>query len=893
MQLNPINSRQTCRIIAVLIILTALFLPVSLYSQPHSILLNQNWKAKRTTEVVADGSQISSPSWQPVGWMEAVVPGTILTTLLHNKQIPDPFFGLNNTKIPDVYLTGRDHYTYWFITDFESPAAGEGDQVWLNFRGINYFAEIFLNGKRVNTTTHQGMYLREKHLVTPWLLKGKTNRLAVWVAPPDPVGNPNGGQGGDGTIARNVTMQCTAGWDWICSIPDRNTGIWDQVSLEITGSVDLRNPYIETRVPGVRIPDGKQNPAFLTATFELKNVTGQPVKGIASAEVDGQKLVQNITLQPGEDKLVTFKEIEIKNPLLWWPNGVGNHPLYPLKLSFTGADGTLLDSETIPVGIRETGHSFDSKMRTQVFTINGQKIFIKGGNWIASDALLRLSPERYEAEIRLHAGMNMNMIRVWGGGLTERPEFYDACDRYGILVWQDLWVSGDCNGEWLDPKKLDSQERRKAYPDDHQLFLNSVADQVKMLRNHPSLYMWCGGNETYPPKDILDVLEKDILSSLDPKRFFLDMSISPKLMTNEQGRTGDGPYGILEPADMFTKKSFPFNPEIGSVGMPNFDGLKKIIPSEEMRVPRTPNGTGSWEYHKYHSFHEFPDRYGKVKGIEDYCLKAQIVSYDQYRSLQEAFNYKMWDWYSGMLIWKNQNPWTALRGSFYDYYLDYQGGYFGYRHAAVPLHIQLNLNDSSICVINQTTRNTGKINAVIRLFDLHGKQVSERKEPVILEAQSTKLLGKVVLPSGGNGIYFLRLQLLDEINSELDENFYWLTAKPKSYEALNELTLVKLQVSTEKSENGKAPEQGNAGKGQMIVTISNPGMETAFFIRLKVVDDKGELVLPCYLDENFFTLLPGESRKVKLDITKAFNRNTSGKKLSVEGWNIEPQNIYL
>lgn len=882
MQLNPAFSRLTGRIAAVLIILITLFLPVSLFAQPRNILLNQNWKAKRAMEVVADGSQISSPSWQPVGWMEAIVPGTILTTLLHNKQIPDPFFGLNNTKIPDVYLTGRDYYTYWFLTDFELPAFGEGDQVWLNFRGINYFAEIFLNGKRVNTTTHQGMYLREKFLITPYLLKGKSNRLAVWVAPPDPVGNPNGGQGGDGTIARNVTMQCTAGWDWICSIPDRNTGIWDQVSLEISGSVDLKNPYVETRVPGVRSPEGKQNPAFITASFELKNVTGKPVKGVASAEFDGQKLIQNITLQPGEDKLVTFKEIEIKNPRLWWPNGVGEHTLYPVGLIFTDDFGTVLDHETFPVGIRETGHSFNTKLRAQVFTVNGQKIFIKGGNWIASDALLRLSPERYEAEVRLHAGMNMNMIRVWGGGLTERPEFYNACDKHGILVWQDLWVSGDCNGEWQDPKKLDSQERRKAYPDDHQLFLTSVADQVKMLRNHPSLFMWCGGNETYPPKDILDALEKDILPILDPKRYFLDMSISPKLMTNEQGRTGDGPYVILEPADMFIKKSYPFNPEIGSVGIPNFDGLKKIIPSEEMKVPRMPNGTGSWEYHKYHSFHEFPDRYGRVKGIEDFCLKTQIVSYEQYRSLQESFNYKMWDWYSGMLIWKNQNPWTALRGSFYDYYLDYQGGYFGYRHAAFPLHIQLNLNDSSICVINQTIRNTGKISAVIRLFDLHGKLVSESKKPVILEAQETKLLDKVVLPVGGNGLYFLRLQLLDAQNKELDENFYWLTAKAKSYEALNELTQVKLALTTERNE-----------KDQQIINVGNPGKETAFFIRLKVVDEKGELVLPVYLEENFFTLLPGESRKVKLDVTKAFNGKAPVKKLSVEGWNIEPQNINL
>ncbi len=851
-------------------------------AQPRQIPLNDHWKAKRAMDEVADGNQISSPGFQTVGWMEAIVPGTVLTTLLQNKQIPDPFFGMNNTKIPDVSSTGRDYYTYWFYKEFELPELARGEQVWLNFRGINYFAEIFLNGKRVNTTTHRGMYLREKYLITSILRPGKTNKLAVWVAPPDPVGIPNGGQGGDGTIARNLTMQCAAGWDWICSVPDRNTGIWDQVSLEITGGVDVKNPYVEARVPGIRTPGEKQNPAFITTTVELKNATDKTFSGIATAEVEGRKAAQNVTLLPHEEKSVRFTEIEIKNPNLWWPNGVGEHPLYPVKFSFTSTDGTIQDSETVRTGIRETGHYFDPKLRAQVFTVNGQKIFIKGGNWIASDMLLRLTPERYESEVRLHAGMNMNMIRVWGGGLTERPEFYDACDKYGILVWQDLWVSGDCNGEWQDPLKKDSQDRRKAYPDDHTLFQTAVVDQVKMLRNHPSLFLWCGGNETYPPKDILDALEQEIFPAYDPKRFILGKSTSPNLMTNEKGDTGDGPYGILEPVDMFTKRSYPFNPEIGSVGIPNFDGLKKIIPSEEMRVPRTPNGSGSWAYHKYHSFRDFPDRYGKIRGIEDYCMKAQIVSYDQYRSLQEAFNYKMWDWYSGMLIWKNQNPWTALRGSFYDYYLDYQGGYFGYKHAAVPFHIQLNINDSTVCVVNQTVKKFNGATAVIRLFDLHGKLLSEQKEPLSMEAQSTKLLPKISLPRTDNGLCFLRLQLLDEKNSELDENFYWLTTKSKSYEALNELSVVKLQVSTEKQDNGN-----------LLLHIDNPGKETAFFIRLKVVDKKGELVLPVFLDENYFTLLPGETRKVTLDLKNRFGSPEGPFRLSTEGWNIESNTINL
>lgn len=858
---------------------------VAIYSdltaQPSSsFLLHDNWKAKRATDVLADGTEITSSSFKPEGWIEATVPGTVLTTLLNNKQIPDPFFGMNNNLIPDVHDTGRDYYTYWFYNEFEVPEIKEDQQVWISFRGINYFADIFLNGKRININTHQGMYLREKYLITPYLNKGKPNRLAVWVAPPDPVGNPNGGQGGDGTIGRNVTMQFTAGWDWICPVRDRNTGIWDQVKVEITGTVDLRNPFVEMRVSGVREPGPKQQPAFLKPSAELVNPSGTAVQGTLTVYVEGQTKSVKVTLNPHEVKTASIPEFKIENPRLWWPNGMGDQPLYKVKFDFIVQSGVNLDSEEVTVGIRETGNYWDEKIRSKVFTVNGQKVFIKGGNWIASDMLLRLSKERYEAEVRLHAGMNMNMIRVWGGGLTERPEFYEACDKYGILVWQDLWISGDCNGEWNDPTKKESQARRKAYPDNHDLFLESAIDQIKMLRNHPSLYLWCGSNETLPVADILKALEEDIFPRYDPGRYFLEYSTSPKLMTNSIGGVGDGPYGIREPEKIFTERSFPFNPETGSIGIPNFDGLRKFMPEDEMVPPQGPRPGRSWQYHKYLPLMDFPDRYGKVKDIRDFCFKAQLVSYEQYRALQEGFNYKMWDWYAGMLVWKNQNPWTALRGSFYDYYLDYQGGYFGYKHAATPVHIQLNLNDSVVCVLNQTALKTNPLTARILLYDMHGKLLSEQKNDVTLQAHDLVLLNKVILPKNTDEVFFLKLQLTDR-EKVLDENLYWLSNKQHSYEKLNDLE--KVTVTTEITKSGD---------GQSVIKISNQKNETAFFIRLKVINGDNDLVLPAYFTENYFTLLPDDEKKITLDLSAGkANGGLNNLRLVIEGWNVLPEEI--
>ena len=858
--------------ISILILSNLLFLP--LFSQPSELILKDGWKAKRATDVLIDGTQITSGGFKPEGWINATVPGTILTTLLNNRLVPDPFFGMNNTLIPDIYDTGRDYYTYWFYNEFEIPEITEDREVWLCFRGINYFAEIFLNGKRINKSTHEGMFLREKYLITPNLNKDKLNKLAVWVAPPDPAGNAYSGQGGDGTIGRNVCMQFTAGWDWICPICDRNTGIWDKVTIEITGKADLRNPFVETIVPGTRLPGEKQTPALLRVSSEIVNASLGQLDGIVKITFGDYTSSEKISLEPDEVRIFRFRDIKVDNPRLWWPNGMGEQPLYNITVDLADLSGKTLDSENVTFGIRQTGNYFDEQIKARVFTVNGQKIFIKGGNWIASDALLRLSDERYDAEIKYHAGMNMNMIRVWGGGLTERPEFYNACDKYGILVWQDIWITGDCNGEWNDQTKKDSQARRKSYPDDHRLFLESLTDQIRLLRNHPSLYLWCGGNETYPPPDILEALKNEIFPKFDPDRFFLDKSTSPVLMTNEKGGTGDGPYGIREPERIFTEKSFPFNPETGSIGIPNYEGLIKIIPENELVPPRSGRPSGSWQYHKYLSLADFPDRYGKVKDIRDFCFKAQIVSYEQYRALQEGFNYKMWDWYSGMLVWKNQNPWTALRGSFYDYYLDCNGGYFGYRHGAEPVHIQLNLNDSSVCVVNQTPNTIKGVIASILLYDLHGKQLSESHISVNLNPDEKILTERIGLPGRDDEIYFLKLKLEDN-SGIIDDNLYWLSAKPHSYERLNELKKINIIA---KSDSGPG--------GQINISVSNPTDEPAFFLRLKVIGVDGELVSPAFFSDNYFTLMPGETKAVIMELqNEVFEHQQDDLKLEIEGWN--------
>ena len=201
--------------------------------------LNSGWKCKKATEVKKDGEAISNSSFSIDRWMPAIVPGTVLTTLLKNNLVPDPDYGMNNEKIPDIFNTGNDYYTYWFALDFSEKLPGNHEEVWLEFRGVNYGCNIFLNGHPLNQEIHKGMFLRQTYRVTPFLSRDGNNRLAVIVYPPDPPGNPNGGQGGDGWIGRNVAHQYVAGWDWIQPVRDRNTGIWDKVYIERTGTVNI------------------------------------------------------------------------------------------------------------------------------------------------------------------------------------------------------------------------------------------------------------------------------------------------------------------------------------------------------------------------------------------------------------------------------------------------------------------------------------------------------------------------------------------------------------------------------------------------------------------------------------------------------------------------------
>jgi mannosylglycoprotein endo-beta-mannosidase len=870
------------------IVIVGLLIHCSLMLQAQNTYeLNKGWQCMNIAKVKDSGEKLSSPSYKISGWMPATVPGTVLTTLLNNKLIPDPFYGMNNNKIPDIYVTGRDHYTYWFVTDFKEKTSSANEQVWLNFRGVNYGCDIYLNGKKLTKKTHFGMYLRQTYNITSLLASDVNNRLAVVVYPPDPVGNPNGGQGGDGTIARNVSHQYTAGWDWIQPIRDRNTGIWDKVTVEKTQSIRLSNPHVITFVPGKRMPGEAQQPVIIKASAEVENPTSAIITGTLQYKIQGDVIKKEVSLQPKSTIEIQLPDYTLAHPILWWPSGYGDQYLYPVEFEFINGSSQVLDNKKLQIGVREVQTCWNEHTRSRQVMVNGQKIFIKGGNWIISDAMLRFTDERYDAEIRFHRDMNLNLIRIWGGALTERPEFYDACDRYGMLVFQDFWNSGDCNGRWVDPMKKDDQWTRRNYPDDHQLFIQSVVDQVKMIRNHASLALYCGGNEIVPPVDIFHAMKDSIMPKLDGTRYFFSYSNSDSMSYNAIGGNGDGPYTI-QPLSLFWEtRTFPFNSEVGNVGTGDYESLERFIPKEHMVIPQYATGKidSLWDYHKDIGYGSYIDAYGKPADIKDFGNKAQLVNFDQYRALIEGFSSHAWDWYTGTIIWKTQNPWTALRGQMYDYYLDPNACLYALHHASEMLHGMCNPVDGMVMTVNNAFNSWHDVMLQVKTIDFSGKEslISQAFcdiSPTSVQKYFSvkKEMDALKEKKGG----FLVVRLLNTKKEVLSDNLYWLSDASGNYTGLQQLSKVQVKVEVKK-----------VGEGKIQVKVSNPANgPVAFFNRISLINQQtGKRILPVFYSDNYISVLPGEHQVITMEYMPS---RVNGKiSVAIVGTNVEEQRISI
>ena len=869
-----------------------------------------------------DGETVSSGAFSPRDWLPVQVPSTVLRALVANNVYPDPYVGMNNMRIPDAsdefnrrfdlarfsHLPGQANpwsKPWWYRAEFQLPQLPRGTRVWLNFEGINYRADVWLNGQQIAGSENVvGMFEMFTFPVTDFVRPGQRNVLAVRIHPLDEPGlpadpqltvfgpfGPNGGPTGD--IGKNVTMQSSVGWDWIPAVRDRNMGIWQDVFLSFTGPVDLRFPHIVTDLP---LPDTR--PAKLSVSAELWNTSEEPVSGtlevnIRNANGPDIEIRRSVTLNAASDTLITlspedYSQLTIEDPLLWWPNTYGEPHLYELELEFTTASG-LSDRETLAIGIREVGSdvtSVDGWLRRD-FTVNGRRIQIKGGAWVP-DMLLARDRQRYLDELRLSREANFNTVRIWGGGVTPPEEFFEITDELGLLVWHDFWITGDCQGTW--------DKGTRDWPLEGDVFISNAINTAKRLRNHPSLLTWTAGNEGFPREELYRVLRNEVAARLDGTRPFLPTSgyANPDPSwglswpdDHETGAYSGGPYHWVDPVHYYrlveAGRDWLFKDEVGIPSVPPLASLVRFLPDLDTGSNHL---TDTWGYHdaaegngRFSLYDRaIRDRYGEPETLAEYAWKAQFLNAENYRAIFEAANHDL-ERTGGVILWKTNAAWPSVVWQVYDWYLRPNAGYYYARNASQPLHVQLHPGTYAVSAINARFSPARDMRLRVDLYDEHANRVGGASRDVALDPEQSREILRLAEVSGldAGALRFVRLALEDSSGQLVAENFYWL-APNNDFTPLNGLPPVELAASAREEQRGE----------QLHVTLSltNPTEHLAFFvypILTRGLD--GDEVLPTFWSDNYFSILPGESRTVVAYVDR--NRlEGQAAYVRIEGWNV-------
>ncbi|CAE8702039.1 unnamed protein product [Polarella glacialis] len=861
---------------------------------------------------------------RPSAGVPAVVPGTVLASMLAtNFSGLDPYFSRNLEQIPDISQVGRAFYRVNYRTQVEAPTLGcERGNRSLILRGFNYIAQISVDGTVVATGT--GMFRR---LRVP--VPARRFQLDILVEPPlnpgvnttKDCGWTNCGQGGDHSLAKDGPVaQFALGWDWIKATPDRHTGLWDRVQLLEHDGDQLQDVFVRAEVCK-HIGGAASNAVAADAWLEVTAASG-PSGLLWRVRDAGGELVLGAQGQlgvPGRAGTGAW----FRQARLWMPWQHGSPTLHTLEV--LAEDGTaVLHSQSF--GLRCVELQYNSKIDGPAFSINGHPLFLAGVNWITTDQLLRFAgnAERYENEVRLLQRAGANIIRVWGGGIAERPEFFAACDRLGMLVYQEFWMTGDNNGP---------QAGDYSWPLDHGVYIENVRDTVLLLRGHPSLFWWGGGNELYPsalsPPPDIDEAIRGFIRELDGSRPYVQTSaLLQQMKTYQPTETSaalsvdDGPYSAQVPGEFFRRNPglrytiypnrsglspFPLsiNPEVGGPNWPTYSGMQKFV-----RTREAPSRKGSYvpdelQFHAFEDFNidmtvnrpNYTNNYSRTVvdpvydlfganlinlSLERYSWRANLIQYVQHRSLFEGYLEHQWSWYAGVMLWKGQAPWPSLRGFVYDWYLETNAAHAGMRAALAELdHVQVSLGQctdgaAGLFRLNRGWENGPEKRIRVVLHSLPEGQVALSQvcaTPATAPREAVRLCA-LRWPSSG-GAFLVRI-LAQNSGQEEEAPVEHLLSNPCSSDdlvpAMDFRNLDETPVPLEVRPGRDFPQQQE-------VVVRNLGRNVALLVHLRLFNGTGGEVLPVWWSLDYFNLLPGESRRVTWP-------GPAGGRVAVSGFNV-------
>jgi len=868
------------------------------------IELRDGWHLNSSAVAKEDAAVIASHGFQPQGWYSVSVPTTVLNALTKHGVYPDMRIGMNAYQIPDSSDEFNVRYDlakfshlpdkrnpwrdpYWFRKPFTLPAQPADRRVWLHFDCINYRAEVWLNGHQVaDSKTMVGMFQRFDLDITS-AAKAGDNVLAVKIFPVDHPGVPDKqtepmgkDRGYQKEIMKDVTMVMTSGYDCMPTVPDRNMGIIQDVWVDGTGPVAIRHPFIVTELP---LPQTDR--ATLRISMELTNATGAAVKGIVRGNIAGTNVSfqQEVELAANQTKEVVIDAKPVlRNPKLWWPRGYGEQSLYDLNLSFD-VGGSRSDQKTASFGVRQVSSEVHERngWHGRRVLINGQKIFCRGG-YIQPEILFDWDVKRIEAEMRYLAEANLNLI--YFEDIPNPPDsLLEACDRLGIMF-------GQCHYACSWPKP------NTDHPQDVDLLMRCTADLIKRYRNHPSLIMYMAQNEDDTRRDVYEPWRKLVIA-LDGTRWFIPSAYFPSNRKNvgewfrqdlPTGMNDKGAsYGWAEPVQYFNwvreSRNWMFMMESGSASVPPMSSYMKFMPEMQQREGRV-HPDSVWAHHDgCHYIKPFDEAmtrlYDGAGNTAEYVWKAHLLAADQHRSMFEAVNHRMWDVTSGLTQWKITACWPSVEWQVFDWYLKPMVSWYYIKKAGEPLHVQLNLPDRTVSIINRQLTAQTDLQVRARMLDMTGKQLWEKTSTLNVPANAYAEAFTVPQPAGAAPVHFVKLELKDAQGRLLSDNFYWLRGDgTQDLKALATLPQVELKSSCVIENNG--------AEKIVRVTISNPGSQLAFFSQVALTKGPGGAeILPVLWDDNYFSLLPGETRQLKARF--AASDKDIQPILEVGGWNVQ------
>lgn len=827
---------------------------------PEPMVIETGWQLQDVGTAPQGGAEISSLNFKPKGWYTATVPGTVLTTLVNNGVYPEPLYGENNRpdKIPDSLC----RTSYWYRAAFTVPSGYEGKSVWLNFDGINYTADVWVNGKQVGSI--KGAFIRGIFDISSLVKPGQQAALAVLITPQPHPGDPhehtlaNGmGLNGGITAVDGPTFLCTMGWDWIPAIRDRDSGIWRKVFISATGPVVIKNPLVTTDLP---LPDTSSANVGIQVT--VQNTTDQPQKGVLKGHFGDVSFEQPVEVEANSSKLVsldtnTTPALHMEHPKLWWPNGFGAQDLYTLNLSFE-VDQKTSDSQNVNFGVRKFSYSV-SDSENLTISVNGVRVFCKGGDWGLDEAMKRIPRDRLDAEIRLHQLANYTIIRNWVGQSTSE-DFYDMCDKYGILLWD----------EFFQPNPSDGPN-----PTDIETYIANVQDKILRFRNHPSIAVWCARNEGFPPKNIDDRL-RTLMKELEPTRLYQPSS------TSGRGVNSGGPYGSGHPPRSYYDFHEAFKTEIGSASIPTLESIHGMMPQKDWESMNDDWAEhdlahGASEGTKIHG--TIDNRYGKIVNLADFVRKAQLLNYETFRAIYEGREARMFKPATGVIIWMSNPAQPSFVWQIYHHDLEPNASLFAAKKACEPVHIMMNEKTGNLMVINNHPEELAGAKAHVTIYNLDGSIASQNDVDVKAAPSTATDLGPIASPANLSSVHFVKLELHDADSKLISDNFYWRSSgDPDNLQDLNKLPTVTLEATTTRKDAHN--------KCLVHVTLHNPSSQIAVMAHIQLRRERtGGRVLPVFYSDNYISLVPNESKTIDIEAPKP---ELKGEKplIAVDGWNI-------